>query len=102
MDSKKFIKTIQNRVQKFDKNVEIILFGSRARDDYRKDSDWDILILTDQILDERLKEKIRDELYEIELEFDQTISSIIQSKRNWEDFNLTPLYQNIEKEGIRL
>ena len=28
------------------KVVEIILFGSRARDDFRADSDWDVLIVT--------------------------------------------------------
>lgn len=28
---------------------EAILFGSRARGDYREDSDWDILILLDKV-----------------------------------------------------
>jgi len=28
---------------------KIILFGSRARGDYREDSDWDILIVTKKL-----------------------------------------------------
>jgi len=39
-------------------NIEIdkiILFGSRARGDYREDSDWDILIVTRKKL--RLQER---------------------------------------------
>ena len=32
---------------------KIILFGSRARGDYREDSDWDILIVTNEKLDRR-------------------------------------------------
>jgi len=35
---------------------KIILFGSRARGDYRQDSDWDILIVTKKKLDRRVWE----------------------------------------------
>ncbi len=30
---------------------EVILFGSRARGDFRKDSDWDILLITERELE---------------------------------------------------
>ena len=39
-------------------NIEIdkvILFGSRARGDYREDSDWDILVVTKRKLDKKIK-----------------------------------------------
>ena len=32
---------------------KIILFGSRARGDYKEDSDWDILIVTEEKLDKK-------------------------------------------------
>jgi len=32
------------------KTIKIILFGSRAREDYREDSDWDFLIVIDKEL----------------------------------------------------
>lgn len=35
----------------------IILFGSRARGDFRKDSDWDILIVTKDKLDKKVEEE---------------------------------------------
>ncbi len=35
----------------------IILFGSRARGDYREDSDWDILIVTEEKLDKKTEEE---------------------------------------------
>ena len=41
---------------------KIILFGSRARGDYRKDSDWDILIVTKEKLDEKLKWRVWEEI----------------------------------------
>jgi|SRR5690606_24887909 len=102
MDSSKFLNKIQLGIRKFDKNAEIILYGSRARGDYKRDSDWDILILLNCSVDEELKEKIRDELYEIELETEQAISSIIQSKKKWNNLRITPFHKNIEKEGVLL
>jgi hypothetical protein len=31
---------------------------------------------------------------------EQAISIIIHSKKEWTRFEITPLYQNIEKEGV--
>ena len=39
------------------KNSEVYLFGSRAREDYNQESDYDILIVIQEILS--LKEKIK-------------------------------------------
>ncbi len=36
---------------------KIILFGSRARGDFKEDSDWDILIVTKEKLDKNSKSK---------------------------------------------
>lgn len=102
MNSTEFLDKIQFKVREFDTNAKIVLYGSRARGNFKEDSDWDILILLNTIISERLKEQIRDELFEIELETEQTISSIIQSKENWQDLHITPFYQNVEKEGILL
>ena len=62
--------TILNVAEKYDIEVDrIILFGSRARGDYREDSDWDILVITKKRLDWRKRRNfysscIRD-LYEM-------------------------------------
>ncbi len=102
MNFTEFLNKIQSGIRKFDKNAEIILFGSRARGDFKRESDWDLLILLDSLINEEIKEKIHDELFEIELETEQAINSIIQSKKSWNDFNITPFYQNIKKEGVRI
>ena len=102
MKNDKFLNTILKRVKKYDNSAEIFLFGSRARGDFKIDSDWDLLILINKKADEKLKEKIRDELFEIELETDEVISSIIQSREEWIDRQITPLYQNIQQEGIKV
>lgn len=46
MNQKDFLNKIKAWVLKEDANASLIFFGSRARGDYRDDSDWDVLILT--------------------------------------------------------
>lgn len=91
-------------IHKKDPKAETYLFGSRARGDFKPHSDWDILILVDQEkVTNEIEDKFRDDLYEIELETGQIISTIIYSKDYWTN-NLiySPLYKNVSREGIKL
>lgn len=80
------------------------LFGSRARGDFRPDSDWDILILVDDdLVTNEIEDKFRDDLYDIELESGQIISTIIYPKDYWKSMLVSsPLYKNVTREGILL
>lgn len=49
-----------------------------------------------------LKDEIREKLYEIELETDEVISTIIHQKKEWEERAVMPIHQIIEEEGIEL
>lgn len=93
---------VKNEVKSLNSEAEIILFGSRARGDWRKDSDWDFLILLNEEVSERLKREIRDRLFEVELTTEEVISTIIENKENWLRYEVTPLYKNIEKEGVEV
>lgn len=94
-------KLVKQEVIKIDPNAEVILFGSRARGDFRKDSDWDFLVLLDRPLTPSLKSLILDNLYDLELQSNSIISTIIHSKSEWEDLAVTPIYQTIKNEGKR-
>jgi predicted nucleotidyltransferase len=99
---------IQNRIIKIihdkDPLAEAYLFGSRARGDFSSNSDWDILILVDdKKITNDIEDKFRDELYFIELDSGQCISTLIYPKEYWKTTLVySPLYKNIAKEGIRL
>jgi len=96
------IKIIKEEINKIWPNNEVILFGSRARGDFREDSDWDFLILLEkEDITKAEKERIRERLYEIELEVDEVISSIIHTKSGWEKLSVTPIYQIIKEQGNR-
>jgi uncharacterized protein len=99
---------IQNKIKTVihakDPNAIVYLFGSRARGDFRHDSDWDILILVDaNDVTNEIEDKFRDELYDIELETCQIISTFIYPKDYWNSIlKYSPLYKNVNKEGILL
>ena len=97
-------KLISSRIKFQDPKAEIILFGSHARGQAHEESDWDILILIDKPKANRqIEEKYRDEMFQLELELGEAISTFVYSKNDWENkFLYTPLYQNIQKEGIIL
>ena len=97
---KNITQKIKSRIQQLNADAEVILFGSHASGKVHRDSDWDILILLNQPNVSRQTEKeYRDELFEIE----EPISAFVFSRNEWESkHKITPLYQNIKREGIHL
>ena len=83
---------------------EIYLYGSRARGNAKKLSDWDLLILLDtRNISFDFETKFMDEFYEIELETGEIISPLIYTKNDWvRNHSITSLYENIQKEGVRI
>ena len=109
-------KQISNIIDEFIKDVnrilgnrmkKIILYGSYARGDYEKNSDIDIMILTDLKEEEIVKyrDKIWECAYNIEFDnnFDISLSPLI---KNIDKFNYwleaLPFYINVQKEGVTL
>ena len=85
-------------------DAEVYLYGSQARGDAQPMSDWDLLILLHaKSVPFPLETKIMDEFYEIELETGEIITPLIYPKEEWiNKYHHTPLFENIEKEAIRL
>ncbi len=102
MNRKEFLNKVKIVIHNIDPDAKIILFGSRARGDSKKDSDWDFLILTTEQVNEIFKNKIRDKLFNTEIETEEIISTIIRNKYMWENLKITPLYKNIQKEGLEI
>lgn len=98
---KKFIAQLSellgNRLKK------VILYGSYARGDYDKNSDIDIMILTDFSDDEIIeyRKKIIDLACDLEMENDVMISPLL---KNIDKYNkrvdVIPFYYNVQKEGV--
>lgn len=107
-------KKIDNEIQKFIKIIQellkehlkkVILYGSYARGDYKKNSDVDIMILTDLSFEEieEYRDKISDIAYDIELDTGIILSPIIKNIENYNcRIKFVPFYKNVQKEGVVL
>ena len=95
---------IRDVVSRIAPNSEVYLYGSRARGNSKKQSDWDILILLNITrITFDFEKRIIDALYDIEIETGEVISPLIYTKKDWDNKHyFTPLYENINREGIRL
>lgn len=94
---------IRQTINQIDNKAEVILFGSRARGDERKDSDWDILVLTDYPVDLEREREFRYALCDLELETAESFSLFVYSKNEWTTKHaVSSFYYNISQEGIQL
>ena len=79
---------VKNAVTHIDPHAEVYLFGSRARGDSRKESDWDFLVLTNLPVNAETKKRFWDSVYSIELQLEESIFMLIQNKNRWNDYEL--------------
>ena len=95
---------ITQRIRSVEPDARIILYGSYARGDEKKDSDIDLLILVNRkkvtFQDEK---KISFPLYDLEFDTGHIISPLILSLNDWNGrHRITPFYESVQSEGIEL
>lgn len=96
-------KRIRTSIETIDPKAQVIIFGSRARGDAKKESDWDILILTEFPVSIEIERSFRNNLFDLEIETGEVFSTFVYQKDIWNTrHKVTPLYQNIKREGVRI
>ncbi len=98
------LERVKNTIHALVPAAEIILYGSRARGTAKADSDWDFVVLLPSPSDKILESQIKDRLYDVELETDTVLSSIIRSKQEWMSarYSIIPLHQQVESDGVAI
>jgi predicted nucleotidyltransferase len=81
-----------------------VLYGSQARGQGGPESDMDLLVLLDEEVTFAKKQMIQDTLYEVGLDEDIVISTIVRSCDDWNSpiSQAMPLYRVIQEEGLQV
>lgn len=95
---------VKQTILALEPSAEVLLYGSRARGEAARDSDWDFFILVDGEVDSARTSAIRHALYDLELETDEVLSCIVRSRDDWESplYQAMPFHQSVIEEGLSL
>lgn len=82
---------------------EVWLYGSRARGDYKADSDWDLLVIVNSSLPFReAYNRFAYPFVELGWDFKQSIIPIVYSIDEWMMGENSLFYNNVIKDRIRI
>lgn len=84
-------------------NSRMLLYGSRARGDFKDDSDWDLVIILD-------KQKATHEDYDsyafpfhmLGAEMMEIFTPLVYGKEQWSQLAPTSFYKNIQKDKLTI
>ena len=83
--------------------TKAILYGSQARGDAHKDSDWDILILLDKLkIEVEDYDNVSYPLVELGWSLNECVSPVLYTLKDWMRYHFSPFVHNVKDEGIRL
>jgi predicted nucleotidyltransferase len=95
---------VKKAVREVEPGADVILYGSRARGEAEPDADWDILVLLDGSVDADRIARARHQVYAVEWETGEVLSTIVESREQWDGplTHATPFRRNVEREGVLL
>ncbi len=91
-------------IRRVEPDARVILYGSRARGEAGEESDYDLLVLVEGEASLGREERVRDALYDLELETGAVLTVVMESSTRWRSrlYQAMPFVRNVEREGAVL
>jgi predicted nucleotidyltransferase len=101
MEDIKIAKEFKKKVLKAYPEAEIYFFGSRVNKTHRDDSDYDLLVLLEDVTPSRRK-AIYDIAWETGYKYDVLIAPVLSRRDNFYPSTASPFLNNVKKYGMVL
>lgn len=94
----------RNAIKTIEPTAEVVLYGSRARGNAQRESDYDLLILTDGEASLKKEDVLRRQLFSIEMQVGSVLTVFLVSKKDWSSslYAEMPFHQNVDRDGVIL
>ena len=104
MKKEEVIESIKNVARKsLPSDSTLLLYGSRARGEEGKDSDWDLLILIDKPqLEESDYDNVSFPFTLLGWKIGELINPQMYTRKEWDSMSYLPYYKNVEHDKIVL
>ena len=96
------LRRCKQAVERVATDATVVLYGSRARGNANKDSDYDILVIVDRPVDMNLKKQILSNVYPLELETGAVLTLIVYSRQKWNSplYRAMPFHKNVQNWAL--
>ncbi len=101
---KRMLLDLKDIVTKRDPQAELVLYGSAARGQRQPDSDYDVVVITDQKLSSQEERELHRDVCGLQLERGVVLSVMVYAREQWHNpvFQTSPYPKTVMKEGIVL
>jgi predicted nucleotidyltransferase len=87
MTTQQMKQAIKENIREVDPAARVYLYGSRAREDARSESDWDILVLTKgEHLGFKGEERFMDHICDLMIDTGQVVHLFAYSDKEWRSY----------------
>jgi predicted nucleotidyltransferase len=99
--NKQILSSIKEIVLESIPGAQVLLFGSRAKNISTKESDWDILVLTQEKVSKELKKQLHERVFPLSVQIGSFINLLVVQEKEWvNNPSYYSLRQNIFSESI--
>jgi predicted nucleotidyltransferase len=99
MDDMQIVEEFKKHLQDVYPDVEVYFYGSRVRGTHRDDSDYDVLVILDDV-NPVSRSMVYDIAWETGFKYDAFISPVLAEKAELTTMPDSPFFNNVKHNGI--